>query len=84
MDIENSANITNVSLNRIYRVKIFKTIRNISDGPMVATLKSPYEKNNFLYTYSKYKRSKGIMQLFLRLIGFDSDASFYVNENLTP
>lgn len=78
-----SLNVSNVNLQTIYRVKNFKNIRGIKDGPIVAKLQTPFEKNYILKVITDYKRNLK-KQLNLRQIGFESDVPFYIHENLTP
>lgn len=67
----------------IFRVKHFKSIRDVKDPPIIIKLDSPFSKNGFLKTVTAYRR-KYKSPLRLCNAGYESNEPFYINENLTP
>lgn len=74
-----SLNIETPNVKAIYRLK---TRSNIIAPTILVKLSSPYEKNYVLKSISNYRRrNKDLLRLFL--LNFDSNAPFYINENLS-
>uniref|UniRef100_A0A1A9V2P8 Uncharacterized protein n=1 Tax=Glossina austeni TaxID=7395 RepID=A0A1A9V2P8_GLOAU len=55
---------------------------NRNDSPIMLKMNTPYERNTFLRSLANFRKT-GRSTLKLRLVGFDSDVPFYVNEHLT-
>lgn len=76
-------NVNPPPVKSMFRVKHFKSYKNVPDPPIVIRLHSPFDKNFLLKSTKDFKRSNNT-QMCLRHVGLDSDELFYVNENLTP
>lgn len=68
-------------INQIYRVKN-KNKNQSTAATILVKLMSPYDKNFILRAISTYRRSNNDL-LRLSLLNFDSNAPFFVNENLS-
>lgn len=75
-------NIQTPTVKSIYRINNNLNHSTNKDTCIMVNLISPYEKNFILKSIAIFKRSNKT-NLLLNHIGFDSNKSFYVNENLT-
>uniref|UniRef100_A0A1B0ACH7 Uncharacterized protein n=1 Tax=Glossina pallidipes TaxID=7398 RepID=A0A1B0ACH7_GLOPL len=55
---------------------------NRNDSSIIPKMNTPYKRNTFLRSLANFRKT-GRSTLKLRLVGFDSDVPFYVNEHLT-
>lgn len=74
-----SINITPPNIKSIQRIKQRNTT---VDGVILVKLFTAHERNNILRATNNFKRHNKT-HLYLRIVGFDSDAPFFVNEDLT-
>lgn len=82
--ISNVLKIETPSLKSLFRLQNKNNTKthNSTDGVIMAKFLSPYDKNFFLKSYSKYKKQTKT-NLKLKDIGFDSYNTVYINENLS-
>lgn len=81
-NICNSLNVMPPNIKSIQRLKQNKNFTTTTDGVILVKLFSPQERNNILKAANIFKRQNKT-QLPLRLAGFDTDVSFFINEDLT-
>lgn len=78
----NSINIMPPAIKSIQRLQPRIKGNTTNDGVILVKLFTSFERNNILKAVSRFKKQQKT-QLPLRIIGFDTDVPFFVNEDLT-
>lgn len=81
----NSIKTSVPAIKSIYRLQNHNNTheRNSRDAVIIVKMWSSYDKNFFLKSLANYKKINRGFTLTLKLLGFNSDNKFYINENLT-
>jgi len=78
-----SLEITVPDIDQIKRLRGNTNLSTNTDAPIIIKLKTPQAKNKFLFDVADFKQKNNKKHLLINQMGFESDAEFYINEQLT-